>query len=251
MMKKYYKDIKKHAQEVYPKECCGVVINDQEYIPCNNLSSEPDQFYIDPKDIVAAGERGKITAYVHSHPDGTTEMSEVDKAQISLHGLPWIICAYPEGTIKTHKPIVYKAPLLGRKYFHGLQDCYSLVKDYYQRECGIQLSDYERSDLWWEVKANESLYLDNFTKEGFVELPAGTPPKKHDAFICRIGRTEHPNHAAVYLGDNAQLTSEKTPLVVGTNLILHHPYGRLSVREVYGENWQQRTVKHLRHKKYL
>ena len=64
------------------------------------------------------------------------------------------------------------------------------------------------------------------------------------------GRTEHVNHAVIYLGDG-QLTSEQTPNVVGDNIILHHPYGRLSVREVWGEMWAKRAVVYLRHKDYL
>lgn len=42
-----------------------------------------------------------------------------------------------------------------------------------------------------------------------------------------------PNHAAIYLGDG---------------LMLHHLYGRLSERAVYGGYWQERTIFTLRHK---
>lgn len=244
-------EILEHAKNSYPKESCGVIINDIEYMPCNNLAVDPDQFYIDPKDIVNATKKGKITAYVHSHPDGVAELSEADKAQIGLHGLPWVICAYPSGEINTFQPVKYKAPLVGREYFHGLQDCYALVRDYYSRECGIELKDYDRNNLWWENKNNPSLYLENFTDEGFVEIPLDSPAKQHDAYICRVGRTEHPNHAIIFLGENGKLISEDTPNIVGNSLILHHPYGRLSVREIMGQDWLQRSVKHLRHKNYL
>lgn len=34
---------------------------------------------------------------------------------------------------------------------------------------------------------------------------------------------------------------------VGNALILHHPYGRQSVREIYGKGWADRTVMVVRH----
>ena len=188
---------------------------------------------------------------MHSHPDSSSAASDVDKAQMALHGLPWVIVGYPQGDFSIHQPTDYTAPLLGREYYHGLQDCYSLCRDYYHRECDIRLSDYVRDDLWWELKDNPSLYLDNFKKEGFIEIdPTVTPLQKHDAILCRVGRTEHANHAVIFLGDG-QLTSEQTPSVAGDNIILHHPYGRLSVREVWGEMWAKRAVVYLRHKSLI
>ena len=243
-------DILAHAQAEYPNEACGLIV-DKKYVPCNNLSTIADQFYIDPKDYARAESMGDIVAIVHSHPDGTSTASEADKAQMALHGLPWVIVGYSpnqeQPDFAVHLPSDYIAPLLGREYFHGLQDCYTLVKDYYARECGIALNDYERDDLWWENKDNASLYVDNFANEGFVEV---ADLQKHDVILCRVGRTEHINHACVFVADGT-LTSEDTIPAIGDSLILHHPYGRLSVREIYGQMWQERIAKVLRHKDFL
>ncbi len=92
------------------------------------------------------------------------------------------------------KPCGYKAPLVGRNYIHGIQDCYSIVRDFYERELGINLSDYEREDAWWESRESKSLYLDNFEKEGFVEV---NDVQYGDVMMCRVGRTEH--HAIMRL----------------------------------------------------
>lgn len=239
------KSIKKaiidHANRDYPREACGVIIG-KEYIPCTNISPDDAQFEIDPLDIVGASKEGEIVAYVHSHPDGSTNPSMPDRVQMNLHGLPWIIT---NGTdVELHEPDGYQAPLLGREYHHGLMDCYTLVKDYYQRELGITLNDYERDDCWWEDAKNKPLYVDNFKKEGFVEVDT---IQKHDLILCRLGRTEHVNHALVFIGDGS-LKSERTDDVVGNDLVLHHPYGRESLREIYGENWQRRAAIIIRHK---
>lgn len=230
-----------HANRDYPREACGVIVG-KEYIPCKNIAADDTQFEIDPIDLVGAEKEGKIKAYVHSHPDGSCEPSMPDRVQMNLHGLPWVITNGHD--VELHSPDGYQAPLLGREYYHGLLDCYTLVKDYYQRELGITLNDYERTDEWWVDAKSKPLYLDGFKKEGFVEVDT---IQKHDLILARLGRTEHVNHALVFIGDGT-LKSERTEDVIGDCLVLHHPYGRDSIREIYGESWQRRAAIIIRHK---
>lgn len=239
--------ITEHAWADYPNECCGLII-DGEYQPCVNISPDPaNSFEIDPTQLIDVD----IQAIVHSHPNGSAEPSEIDKVQMGLHGVDWVIVGlgvHSDGekycTIKSHKPKAYKAPLIGREYYHGTQDCYSLVRDYYERELGITLPDFPRVDSWWEDADHEPLYEQNFGKAGFEQVH---DLQKHDVILCRVGRTHHVNHALIYLGDG-KLKSEKTTKVIGDNLVLHHPHGRLSVREIYGESWQKRTAMIVRYK---
>lgn len=239
--------ISQHAWQVYPHECCGLII-DGKYQPCVNISHDPaNSFEIDPSQLIDAD----IQAIVHSHPNGSVEPSEIDRVQMGLHGVDWVIIGlgvHSDGekycNIKSHKPKAYQAPLIGREYYHGTQDCYSLVRDYYSRELGINLPDFDRVDSWWEDANHEPLYEQNFGKAGFEQVH---DLQKHDVILCRVGRTHHVNHALIYLGDG-KLTSEKTPKVIGDNLVLHHPHGRLSVREIYGESWQKRTAMIVRYK---
>ena len=232
-----------HAEECFPLECCGVIVN-KEYIPCRNISSHQDQFEIHPEDLAKAEDLGEIQAFVHSHPDATARASELDLIQIELHQKPWVICAYPDIELQVYEPCGYRAPLIGRNYIHGIQDCYSIVRDFYQRELGIQLIDFERQDCWWESKENKSLYLDGFGQAGFIEV---SDMQYGDVLLCRVGRTEHINHAVIWLGDQTELKSEQTESCVGSSIILHHPYGRKSVREVFGSQWQERVAKVVRY----
>lgn len=245
-----------HAKEVYPNECCGVVIHGN-YHPCTNIANDQtNHFEIDPVDLVALSEIGEVEAIVHSHPNGTTTPSEVDEIQMRLHGVDWVICGcgvdlvtgawYSD--IERHKPS-RPAPLLGRDYVHGLQDCYSLVRDYYERELNIALPDFRRVDGWWEDVNHEPLYENNFAKAGFVVVTDATP-QKHDVILCRVGRTHHINHALVFVGDG-KLVSENAPAVIGDGLVLHHPHDALSKRDIYGENWQKRTALVVRHKELM
>ncbi|MBJ8450344.1 C40 family peptidase [Acinetobacter bereziniae] len=242
---KLKKQIITATMEAYPHEMCGVVQHG-EFVRLPNISKDTiNHFEIDHQALAEIEDHGQIEAYVHSHPDGTAVASPLDRHQIELHGKPWIICAYPDTDIQIFQPTGYKAPLIGRHYFHGWQDCYALVRDFYLRELGITLDDFERDDKWWESKEHASLYLENYEKAGFYEV---FEPQYGDMILCKVGRTEHPNHAVLWLGDQTSLKSENTQPCIGSTLILHHPYNRESERTVYGPNWIERTVKILRHK---
>lgn len=243
-------DIIAHAAKEYPKEACGVIVN-KEYIPCRNVSEDPTRFFsINPIDLVQAESKGAIEAYVHSHPNGIAEPSEPDLVQLNKHNKEWLICGYTPNEyedVKSFKPNNFKLPLLGRSYFHGLQDCYSLIKDFYYRELNITLNDYERIDKWWLEENTKSLYLDNFKNEGFIEIDLEEDSiQKYDVILFRLGRTHHINHAGIFLEDGT-LTSEAAPKVIGNSLFIHHPYDRQAVREIYGNVWSKRTAKVLRH----
>lgn len=231
-----------HCQAEAPREACGLIVDDA-YIPCKNVHHSPADFFeIDALDFLQCSKLGEVRAIVHSHPDGTTRPSVVDRYSMALHGLPWVITDGVD--VDVYQVEDYTPPLLGREYVHGVQDCYTIVRDYYERELGIRLNEYDRNERWWEDKNSDSLYLENFKREGFREVDT---IQKHDVILCRIGRTEHINHAVIFIGEG-ELKSEDTPVTVGDSLILHHPYGRPSVREIYGEQWRNRSALIIRHK---
>lgn len=226
-------EIRGHAADTAPKECCGLIIinarGEQEYARCENISQNGhDTFVMHPEDYAAAEERGTIAAIVHSHPFESPAPSQADMVGISAGTVPWVIVNHPVGHYTVTDPSNYIAPLVGRVFTHGILDCYTLVRDYYKQECGIELPHVEREDDWWNTGKN--LYLDNMEAAGFVRVD-GSAPQVHDGFLMQI-RSPVPNHAAVYLGDE---------------IILHHMYNRLSSRDVYTGYWNKVTVVHLRH----
>lgn len=236
-----------HAAACYPREACGLLVNRQ-YIECENIATSDSEFKINPRDVVKAEKLGKIEAIVHSHPNGSTKPSTFDLIQMQYHNVPWIIVAYPEIDIKVHAVKKYTAPLINREYIHGVLDCYSIVRDYYSRELGIEIENFERQDKWWESASNSDLYIDNFASQGFVQVQ---DLQRHDVILCRVQPTEYVNHALIYLGNDGSLTSETTEAVIGEHLVLHHPYMRRSRREIYGNVWQERTAIIVRHKSLM
>ena len=121
---------------------------------------------------------------------------------------------------------------MGRSFHHGVLDCYSLARDYYRREVGIEIPDMAREASWW--LKGQNLYVENFAAFGFVEIEP-KDLRRHDALLMQVGSPVI-NHAAVYIGDN---------------MILQHCAGRLSSRDVYGGGWHRATRKALRHRSLL
>lgn len=226
-----------HALREYPKESCGLVIakgRKEVYVPCRNISNTPtEHFRIHPDDMMAAEDEGKITHVVHSHPDGPAELSEGDRLQMEESKVKWCIIAVhkdpatPDAPARVvgnriEKPSGYKAPLVGREFIFGVQDCYTLVRDFYEREMGVVIPDFERTDRFWE--RGEDLYMDNFAKAGFTRIPY--PSQKGDGILMAI-RSNIVNHAGIWLGERDHM--------------IHHPYGHLSERVVYGGYWRENT----------
>lgn len=95
MRQKIIDAILAHTAAEYPRECCGVVVQKgrvQRYLPCRNIAADPEEhFHLSLEDYAVAEDRGTVIAIVHSHPDATTQPSELGKAQCDATLLPWHI----------------------------------------------------------------------------------------------------------------------------------------------------------------
>jgi proteasome lid subunit RPN8/RPN11 len=224
-----------HAAREFPREACGLLVihkGRETYVPCRNICVGTDQFVIHPEDYVRADRLGEVVGVFHSHPNLPAEPSQADKVACETSGLPWFILSFPSGQWHETQPSGYIAPLVGRAWAHGVLDCYSVIRDWYRAERGIDLPNFDRFDEWW--KRGQSLYLDNFDSAGFDALGAvqSQDMEVGDVLLMQVA-SPVPNHAAIYLGDG---------------LILHHLQGRLSSRDVYGGYWQKITTHILRHR---
>jgi proteasome lid subunit RPN8/RPN11 len=231
-------DVRAHAATEAPRECCGVAVvikGRLRYWPCRNIATEIDRFEIEPDDYAAAEDLGEIVGICHSHVFLPPVPSDADKAMCEHSGVPWLIVNHPTGTHQIIEPSGYEAPLVGRQFTHGVLDCYQIIVDHYQRNLGIKLPYFARSEDWW--LKGQNLYLDGFEKAGFVQVGDGTHTdiRTHDVLVMQVA-SPVPNHAAIYLGDG---------------VILQHLQGRLSSRDVYGGYWSKHTSLVLRHQSLL
>ena len=209
-------EILQQAKDEFPRESCGliaVVKGRRRYFPCQNIAQTPSEHF------VLGGwneveDKGEVVAVVHSHPKTNPAPSPADRVACEKSGLPWFIINPNTEGWGHCEPEGFELPYVGREFVFGVVDCYSLCRDWYAREWGLQLKDYDRQDLFWE--RGENLYLDNFASEGVRKIPVAEL-QPGDALLMQLA-SPLPNHAAIYLGDSQ---------------ILHHVQGRLSSRDVY------------------
>lgn len=232
--------IRKHALKEYPNECCGLVYLEGntvlKYKACRNAltTNKTEGFLLDPQDYYETSLMGTVVGLVHSHPDMSAEPSELDLQVCDSNNLDCIIIGFPNGKRGPHEwykrgAIRKEYPMIGRPFVHGVIDCYTLTRDWYWENRKVILPDIYREDRWWERGLN--IYEDHFDENGFVCVLKN--PNDEDLKELKVGQillmniaSNVANHAAIYIGDGK---------------ILHHPYGRLSLEEVYGYYYRART----------
>lgn len=99
--------MRRHAEEAYPQECCGVLLGQNseivEVVRCNNVDVNPERRYtIDPAELIStqrsARERGlNIIGFYHSHPDHPAQWSATDSREAYWHECSYVIVSVSGG----------------------------------------------------------------------------------------------------------------------------------------------------------
>ena len=226
---------KKYAQEQTPNEACGLlaIIDGKEtFWPCKNLAEGKHEFFmLNPDDWAECEDTGEVLGVIHSHPITNHAPSPADLVACEKSGLPWHIVNPQTEFWGYCEPSGYELPYVGRPFYYGVIDCYTLIRDFYKREFNIELTDYDRKDRWWE--RGESMYLDHFKDEGFIEVPM--EEIEYGSVVLMHLEATVPNHGGIYIDGN---------------MILHHVQDRLSSRDLYGGFYQKNTAKILKHESH-
>ncbi len=227
----WLEDFKVHATESFPCECVGYVKDDQ-YVRLENTHPQPESnFRISLATLITVNPE----IVLHSHP----HHGQPNSSWPSLSDLK---CFYskPEwkwGIISTDGEeygqfVLFddKNPtnLIGREYIWGIQDCYSLIRDWYKIEMGITLKNYPR-DYNSHQHGNANYYESNFADAGFYEVPINDI-KIGDVLLLSIN-SHSVNHAAI---------------VSGNDEIMHHWLNRLSAKDSLSK-WLRATSKVVRY----
>ena len=224
-------DAEEYAKQESPKEACGLltVINGEEkFWPCKNIAEGQHQFFaLDPEDWADCEDQGgEILGVIHSHPKGSANASEADKASCEHLGFPYFIYSVEHTNWNEIKPTGWKPPsLIGRTWVWGKQDCWSLITDYFLKKKQINLKYWERPKSIKSFCQNP--YFEKvLTGSGFVEVNKDKLQK--DDILLVEGAYKKLNHVALYYGEQ---------------LILHHSVKKLSCRELYDLKYIQATKK--------
>lgn len=231
--------IMEHAIRDFPRESCGLVVLTNEgerYFPCRNIAvTANEHFVMAPNDYAEAEDAGEITCVVHSHPNAPARPSQGDLVSCERGLVPWMIVAVwkEPGDEKPRivdnyafAPSGYEAPLIGREFWFGVLDCYSIIKDWYKRERSVELPEFARRDDFWKPRGNLVDLYSQYAQAGFAEVTDGSL-QIGDVLLMQI-RATFANHAGVYIGDGQ---------------MLHHLYGQLSQREVYLRSYYQEVTR--------
>ncbi|HZU41173.1 MAG TPA: M67 family metallopeptidase [Terriglobales bacterium] len=107
--------IRRHGEETYPHECCGVLLGRFEddgrvvtsTVPCGNTRTDSPQnrYNIDPRELVRIQRQGRehgedIVGFYHSHPDHPPRWSPTDLAEAHWIGCSYVITSVEKGVAR-------------------------------------------------------------------------------------------------------------------------------------------------------
>jgi proteasome lid subunit RPN8/RPN11 len=108
-----YAALRKHGEETYPHECCGVLLGRfddsgakivSRTAPCSNTreDSPHNRYHIDPKELIRIQRQGRergedIVGFYHSHPDHPAKWSSTDLAEAHWFNCSYVITSVEKG----------------------------------------------------------------------------------------------------------------------------------------------------------
>ncbi len=110
-----YESIRRHGEETYPHECCGVMLGQADddgrvvtrTVRCGNTRSDSphNRYQIAPQELVRVQREARkagleIVGFYHSHPDHPAQWSQTDFAEAHWIGCSYVITSIERGTAK-------------------------------------------------------------------------------------------------------------------------------------------------------
>ena len=107
-----YNEIRRHGEQTYPHECCGVLLGSSEgdrrevraTVRCGNTRTDAahNRYHIDPRDLVRIQREARqaghdIVGFYHSHPDHPARWSTTDLAEAHWIGCSYVITSVERG----------------------------------------------------------------------------------------------------------------------------------------------------------
>jgi proteasome lid subunit RPN8/RPN11 len=109
-----YAALRRHGEETYPHECCGVLLGRADDAGnrivtstnrCGNTRTDSPQnrYNIDPGELVRIQRQGRergedVVGFYHSHPDHPAHWSQTDLAEAHWSGCSYVITSVEKGS---------------------------------------------------------------------------------------------------------------------------------------------------------
>jgi proteasome lid subunit RPN8/RPN11 len=108
-----YASLRRHGEETYPYECCGVLLGQIDEDGVRRVTSVAragntrtdsahNRYNIDPKELIRIQGEGReraedIIGFYHSHPDHPAQWSQTDLAEAHWFGCSYVITSVEKG----------------------------------------------------------------------------------------------------------------------------------------------------------
>ncbi|HMJ22187.1 MAG TPA: M67 family metallopeptidase [Terriglobales bacterium] len=108
-----YTSLRRHGEETYPHECCGVLLGQIDEDGVRRVTSVAragntrtdsahNRYNIDPKELIRIQGEGReraedIIGFYHSHPDHPAQWSPTDLAEAHWFGCSYVITSVEKG----------------------------------------------------------------------------------------------------------------------------------------------------------
>jgi proteasome lid subunit RPN8/RPN11 len=112
-----YETLRRHGEETYPHECCGVLLGRVEddgtrivtsTVRAGNTRTDSahNRYNIDPRELIRIQREGResgedIIGFYHSHPDHPAQWSATDFAEAHWLGCSYVITSVEKGKAVT------------------------------------------------------------------------------------------------------------------------------------------------------
>lgn len=187
----------------FPKEACGFILKSGNFIPCKNVStSSENHFEISTLDFYKY--KDQISYIFHSHTKKqflhicTPSLKDIESQ--SLLKIPFLIAGF-DGNVfynPIRLPSLPSQEYLNRPYIYGIQDCGTLLRDYYKYTFGIEIVLDPKWSLTdkrnWNKAIINCLKVNNFQEMDLYK----TMPQHGDVFVVSIGGAIG-NHGIIYI----------------------------------------------------
>jgi|SRR5687767_5358540 len=226
----YFIEVQEKA-ESSNEEVCGFLLHDgfgslTVYPTVNVASSDKDKRWeISAREQLDFHKTGRVFAVYHSHVADPHEFSPDDLRTANMAEVPMLLYSRATRKFNYYCPAVCKYPFSDRPFIFGLQDCVSLVTDYYEKEFNFQFPFFVRTPQMLDAGFPE--VAEYYISQGFKPIPdISSGLKVGDILLISVMNSGHINHVGVYLGDN---------------IVLHQMMHRPSCTQFLDNSWLKRV----------
>lgn len=220
MREEYYplsEDTKQEVLRNFPNESCGFIVDDGKFIPAQNQHVDKEHaFRISREDFVSVRENHKIKYIIHSHcRDPETDYGMISKYDIRTPsamdvatqkslGIPFIIAGSDGETVLDDGVILDPSnrnrPLLGRNFIWYINDCWTMVRDYYWQKRKVDLGFHHHTFDWYNNGEGVVFPFYKYFLErwGFVEIDES---ELQEGDIVVMGIQGDYNHIGIWTKD--------------------------------------------------